>query len=62
MYFQMTDPGGIANWSVTHVDWSERKWHPKSYRAQDITEELRMNITVCFRLICKIFQTKQPNM
>ncbi|KAL4651991.1 hypothetical protein ACB092_01G200700 [Castanea dentata] len=44
-FFHMTDPGGIANWSVTHVDWSERKWHPKLYRAQDITEEVRMNIT-----------------
>jgi hypothetical protein len=44
-FFHMIDPGGIANWSVTHVDWSERKWHPKSYRAQDITEELLKNIT-----------------
>ncbi|KAK8345385.1 hypothetical protein V6Z12_A07G145000 [Gossypium hirsutum] len=37
-FFNLVDPGGIANWSVTHVDWSERKWHPKSYRAQDVTE------------------------
>ncbi|KAM7268318.1 hypothetical protein ACFE04_010484 [Oxalis oulophora] len=44
-FFHLTDPGGIANWSVTHVDWSERKWHPKSYRAQDITYELLHNIT-----------------
>uniref|UniRef100_A0A2N9IP17 Uncharacterized protein n=1 Tax=Fagus sylvatica TaxID=28930 RepID=A0A2N9IP17_FAGSY len=44
-YFNIVDPGGIANWSITHVDWSERKWHPKSYRAQDITEELLKNIT-----------------
>ncbi|XP_027329875.1 glycosyltransferase BC10-like [Abrus precatorius] len=44
-FFQMVDPGGIANWSVTHVDWSERKWHPKSYRAQDVTYELLKNIT-----------------
>ena len=43
----MVDPGGIANWSVTHVDWSERKWHPKAYRAQDVTFELLKNITVC---------------
>ncbi|KAK7303924.1 hypothetical protein RJT34_14843 [Clitoria ternatea] len=43
--FQIVDPGGIANWSVTHVDWSERKWHPKSYRAQDVTRELLKNIT-----------------
>lgn len=46
----MIDPGGIATWSVTHVDWSERKWHPKSYRAQDVTYELLNNITVCFIL------------
>ncbi|XP_040942321.1 glycosyltransferase BC10 [Gossypium hirsutum] len=32
-FFNLVDPGGIANWSVTRVDWSERKWHPKSYRA-----------------------------
>ncbi|XP_051150607.1 glycosyltransferase BC10-like [Andrographis paniculata] len=44
-FFYMLDPNGIANWSVTHVDWSEMKWHPKSYRAQDITLELMKNIT-----------------
>ncbi|KAK8630282.1 hypothetical protein V6N13_079080 [Hibiscus sabdariffa] len=42
---QLIDPGGIANWSVTYVDWSERKWHPKSYRGQDVTYELLRNIT-----------------
>ncbi|URD97855.1 Core-2/I-Branching enzyme [Musa troglodytarum] len=41
----MVDPTEIANWSVTHVDWSEGKWHPKAYRAQDITFELLKNIT-----------------
>lgn len=48
---QLADPLGIANWSVTHVDWSERKWHPKSYRAQDITYELLKNITVWSSLL-----------
>ncbi|XP_039119580.1 glycosyltransferase BC10-like [Dioscorea cayenensis subsp. rotundata] len=43
--FHMVDPGGIANWSITHVDWSEGKWHPKAYRAQDISYELLKNIT-----------------
>ncbi|KAG1364156.1 putative glycosyltransferase BC10 [Cocos nucifera] len=43
--FQMVDPSGIANWSVTHVDWSEGKWHPKAYRARDVTYELLKNIT-----------------
>ena len=43
---QVIDPNGIANWSVTHVDWSEEKWHPKTYRAQDISYELLKNITV----------------
>ncbi|KAG6427357.1 hypothetical protein SASPL_111599 [Salvia splendens] len=44
-FFYMLDPGGIANWSVTHVDWSEMKWHPKSYKSQDVTMELLRNIT-----------------
>ncbi|XP_071742107.1 glycosyltransferase BC10-like [Rutidosis leptorrhynchoides] len=44
-FFHMLDPKGIANWSVTHVDWSEGKWHPKSYRAQDISPQLIKNIT-----------------
>ncbi|XP_075512916.1 glycosyltransferase BC10-like isoform X1 [Primulina tabacum] len=44
-FFYMFDPAGVSNWSVTHVDWSEMKWHPKSYRAQDITYELIRNIT-----------------
>ncbi|BAH92810.1 Os04g0607100, partial [Oryza sativa Japonica Group] len=43
--FHMIDPNGIANWSVTHVDWSEGKWHPKAYRANDVTYELLKNIT-----------------
>ncbi|KAG8069947.1 hypothetical protein GUJ93_ZPchr0006g42120 [Zizania palustris] len=43
--FNMLDPGGISNWSVTHVDWSEGKWHPRSYRAVDVTNELIKNIT-----------------
>lgn len=42
----MVDPKGIANWSVTHVDWSEGKWHPKAYRARDVTFELFKNIAV----------------
>jgi hypothetical protein len=44
----MVDPGGISNWSVTHVDWSEGKWHPRSYSADDVTYDLLKNITVCF--------------
>ncbi|KAJ8485647.1 hypothetical protein OPV22_018132 [Ensete ventricosum] len=43
--FNMVHPIGTANWSVTHVDWSEGKWHPKAYRAQDVTYELLKNIT-----------------
>ncbi|KAI3981199.1 hypothetical protein MKX01_016334 [Papaver californicum] len=44
-FLYMMDPGGIANRSVTLVDWSERKWHPKTYQAQDVTYELLKNIT-----------------
>ncbi|KAM7268594.1 hypothetical protein ACFE04_010760 [Oxalis oulophora] len=43
--FHMIDPSGIANWSVTHVDWSEGKWHPRSYRAKDVTYETLKDIT-----------------
>jgi hypothetical protein len=50
MKHQMVDPGGIANWSVTHVDWSEGKWHPRSYAAADVSYDLLKNITVCFCL------------
>ncbi|KAH9805775.1 Core-2/I-branching beta-1,6-N-acetylglucosaminyltransferase family protein [Citrus sinensis] len=39
------DPGGISNWSLTHVDWSEKKFHPKMYEASDVTSELIKNIT-----------------
>nr|GMC64979.1 glycosyltransferase BC10-like [Ipomoea batatas] len=44
-FFSMLDSTGIANWSVTHVDWSEGKWHPKSYTSRDVTYELMKNIT-----------------
>ncbi|KAH1203226.1 hypothetical protein GmHk_17G049520 [Glycine max] len=43
-FFTMLDPGGIANWSVTYVDWSEGKWHPRSFRARDITYQVMKNI------------------
>ncbi|XP_047322241.1 glycosyltransferase BC10-like [Impatiens glandulifera] len=44
-FFYMLDPSGIANRSVTQVDWSEGKWHPKSYRELDVTRELLKNMT-----------------
>ncbi|CAN1185129.1 Glycosyltransferase BC10 [Linum perenne] len=44
-FFTMIDPHGIAKWSVTHVDWSEGKWHPRSYRAGDITYNFLKNLT-----------------
>ncbi|RLN04565.1 uncharacterized protein C2845_PM13G06560 [Panicum miliaceum] len=43
--FHMMDPAGIANWSVTYVDWSEGKWHPRSFRAKDVTYERLKNMT-----------------
>lgn len=43
---QMIDPVGTAKRSVTFVDWSERKWHPKSFKAQDITLKFLKNLTV----------------
>ncbi|OIV97767.1 hypothetical protein TanjilG_12524 [Lupinus angustifolius] len=44
-FLNMVDPGGIANWSVTYVDWSEGKWHPRSFYAQDITSNLMKYFT-----------------
>ncbi|XP_010433033.1 PREDICTED: uncharacterized protein LOC104717196 [Camelina sativa] len=44
-FFHMLDPTGISNWTVTKVDWSERKWHPKTYMPEDITHELLTNLT-----------------
>ncbi|XP_052489157.1 glycosyltransferase BC10 [Gossypium raimondii] len=44
-FFNMIDPSGVANRSVTYVDWSEGKWHPKAFRAQDITFEFLKNLT-----------------
>ncbi|XP_010483231.1 PREDICTED: uncharacterized protein LOC104761804 [Camelina sativa] len=44
-FFHMLDPGGISNWSVTYVDWSERRWHPKTYRARDVSLKLLKNLT-----------------
>ncbi|KAL8095175.1 hypothetical protein AgCh_036576 [Apium graveolens] len=43
--FKMFDPNGITSWSVTFVDWSEMKWHPRSFRAQDVTFELLKTMT-----------------
>lgn len=57
--FKMLDPVGIANWSVTHVDWSEGKWHPKSYKAEDVSMELVKNITV--RVLFVHHWTQPPN-
>lgn len=50
----MVDPTGIANWSVTHADWSEAKWHPKAYGAQNVTFELLQNIRVRFYLLLQM--------
>lgn len=38
--FKMFDPNGITNYSVTFVDWSEMKWHPRLFRAQDVSFDL----------------------
>lgn len=50
----MIDPGGIANWSVTHVDWSEQKWYPKAYRIPDVTFNLLKSIAVCCHILSLI--------
>ncbi|KAJ7520642.1 hypothetical protein O6H91_19G015200 [Diphasiastrum complanatum] len=38
-FLHIMDPGGLSNWTVTHVDWSEGKWHPKSYKVEDVAAE-----------------------
>jgi hypothetical protein len=48
-FFNMIDPMGISNWSVTFVDWSERRWHPKTYGGNEISLEFMKNVTVCFK-------------
>ncbi|CAI0438776.1 unnamed protein product [Linum tenue] len=58
-FFTMIDPEGIAKWSVTHVDWSEGKWHPRSYRASDITYELLKNLTTIDEAIHVTSEGKQ---
>ncbi|XP_021744116.1 uncharacterized protein LOC110710162 [Chenopodium quinoa] len=59
-FFHMTDPGSIANWSVTYVDWSERKWHPRSFRAEDITYELLRNMTFLDQSVHLTSDEKNP--
>lgn len=51
----MMDPGHISNWTVTHVDWSEGKWHPKSYEKGDISEETLRSIQVASYSECELF-------
>ncbi|KAF3484580.1 hypothetical protein F2Q69_00054933 [Brassica cretica] len=45
-FFYMLDPGGIANWTLTYVDWSEGKWHPRTFMPEDVSHELLKNLTV----------------
>jgi hypothetical protein len=35
-FLYIMNPANLANWTVTHVDWSERKWHPRSYTIADV--------------------------
>lgn len=43
-FLYMMDAGHLSNWTVTHVDWSEGKWHPKSYEKGDVTEATLQSI------------------
>lgn len=59
--FQMIDPMGISNWSVTFVDWSERRWHPKTYGANEVSLGFLKKVTVMFwnrNLLEKLSQSK----
>ncbi|KAG6557298.1 hypothetical protein Mapa_001226 [Marchantia paleacea] len=52
MFIQMVDPGGLSNWTVTHVDWSEGGWHPKSYGKEDITVETLRHLQASLYFSC----------
>ncbi|KAH7331784.1 hypothetical protein KP509_20G050500 [Ceratopteris richardii] len=59
------DPQGISNWSVTYVDWTDQKAHPRSFHAGDINLSLLekiKNITVSSHVTSdlKKLETKQP--
>ncbi|CAI5948182.1 unnamed protein product [Closterium sp. NIES-65] len=41
---QKLDPGGVSNYTVTFVDWTERKWHPKAYSVDNTTSLLLRQI------------------
>lgn len=43
-FLHMIDPMGISNWSVTHVDWKNQKWHPRSYKKEDVSLQLLRDI------------------
>lgn len=61
-FFHILDPNGIANWSVTHVDWSEGKWHPKSYKEKDISHQLIKNITSITKSVHVTSEDKKETM
>ncbi|RID50859.1 hypothetical protein BRARA_H01561 [Brassica rapa] len=44
-FFSKVDPMGISNWSVTYVDWSNRRRHPKTYRAHEISLEFMNSVS-----------------
>jgi len=44
-FFSKVDPMGISNWSVTYVDWSKRRRHPKTYRAHEISLEFMNSVS-----------------
>lgn len=48
-FLHIIDPQGISNWSVTYVDWSEQKWHPRSYKKGDINSHTLQRIQVVYK-------------
>ncbi|CAH8391781.1 unnamed protein product [Eruca vesicaria subsp. sativa] len=44
-FFSKMDPMGISNWSVTYVDWSKRRRHPKTFRAHEISLEFLKSVS-----------------
>jgi hypothetical protein len=54
------NPANLANWTVTHVDWSERKWHPRSYTIADVKSLSKLhNIQVNLNFQALLFTNKK---
>lgn len=59
-FLHMKDPSGIANWSVTHVDWSERKAHPRRYDLYELNIDMLKKIQRRHKHSSKVHIERRP--